>query len=125
MAGNRVASGVPWHPKRGHFHLRFRPLSSSAAHERITQFALQNTGNAERGRELFLNAEKTLCVKCHRLGEQGGNIGPILTGVGSRFSRIHLIESILDGRQSSTLQAEALKGSMPLSWDVQRAKFGR
>jgi len=36
-----------------------------------------------------------------------------------------LIEAILDGRQSPALQAEVLKGSMPLSWDEQRAKFGR
>ena len=30
------------------------------------------------------------------MSDQGGTIGPDLTGIGSRFSRIHLIESILD-----------------------------
>src|SRR5262249_41805605 len=35
-------------------------------------------------------------MKCHTLNEQGGRIGPDLTAVGSRFSRIHLIESILE-----------------------------
>lgn len=36
-----------------------------------------------------------------------------------------LIEAILDGRQSPALHSEGLKASIPLSWDVQRAKFGR
>ncbi|MFP6649960.1 MAG: hypothetical protein VB817_10885, partial [Pirellulaceae bacterium] len=49
------------------------------------------------GREVFLDSEKSQCVKCHRLAEQqAGQIGPDLTGIGSRFSRIHLIESILE-----------------------------
>ena len=45
---------------------------------------------------MFQNAEKSLCLKCHRLGEQGGSVGPDLAGIGSRFSRVHLIESILE-----------------------------
>jgi putative membrane-bound dehydrogenase-like protein len=91
-----VELGPPQDTEAAQFHLRFRPLSSSAQHERLTQYLLQNTGNVDRGRELFLNAEKSLCLKCHRLGDQGGAIGPNLTGVGSRFARIHLIESILE-----------------------------
>jgi quinoprotein glucose dehydrogenase len=39
---------------------------------------------------------KSQCLKCHRLGEQGEKIGPDLTGVGKRFARIHIIESILE-----------------------------
>src|SRR5207237_378908 len=52
--------------------------------------------NPQRGRQLFLDAEKSLCLKCHRLGDRGERIGPELTGVGSRFSRIYLVESILE-----------------------------
>ena len=78
------------------FHLRFRAKTSKLEHERLAQQLLTSGGNAERGRELFLNAEKSLCIKCHRLGTAGGQIGPDLTGIGSRFSRIHLIESLLE-----------------------------
>jgi putative heme-binding domain-containing protein len=78
------------------FHLNFRRKSSSADRERLTQAALTRGGNAERGRKLFFDAEKSLCMKCHRLGEQGERIGPELTGVGSRFSRIYIVESILE-----------------------------
>ncbi len=76
--------------------LRFRRKSAVERHERLAQLALTTQGSASRGRELFLNADKTGCVKCHRIGEQGGRIGPDLTGVGRRFSRIHLVESVLE-----------------------------
>jgi putative membrane-bound dehydrogenase-like protein len=78
------------------FHLRFRRKSASAELERLTQAALTRNGNAERGRKLFFDVEKSLCMKCHRLGDQGERIGPELTGVGSRFSRIYIVESILE-----------------------------
>jgi putative membrane-bound dehydrogenase-like protein len=78
------------------FHLRFRRKSSKADHERLTQAALTRAGNPERGRKLFLDIDKSQCLKCHRLADQGERIGPELTGVGSRFSRIYLIESILE-----------------------------
>jgi putative heme-binding domain-containing protein len=41
-------------------------------------------------------AEKSQCIKCHRLGSVGEQIGPDLTGVGNRFSRVHIVESILE-----------------------------
>lgn len=77
-------------------HARFRRKSSVERHEALTQAALTRTGNVERGRALFLNAEKTACIKCHKLGDQGGRIGPELTGIGRRFSRVHLVEAVLE-----------------------------
>jgi putative heme-binding domain-containing protein len=35
-------------------------------------------------------------MKCRQLGGQGERVGPKLTGVGARFSRIYLVESILE-----------------------------
>jgi quinoprotein glucose dehydrogenase len=35
-------------------------------------------------------------MKCHRFGDQGERVGPELTGVGGRFARAYIIESILD-----------------------------
>jgi putative membrane-bound dehydrogenase-like protein len=80
----------------GKFHLRFRPKLPAAEQERLVQAALARPGNVERGRQLFFDAEKSQCIKCHCLGDVGERIGPELTGVGSRFSRIHIIESILE-----------------------------
>ena len=58
--------------------------------------ALSRAGNPERGRQVFQNAEKSQCIKCHRLGDQGERVGPDLTGLGSRFSKVYIIESILE-----------------------------
>ena len=70
--------------------------TASERHARLIQLALAGGGNPARGREVYLNAEKTGCMKCHRLGDQGQAVGPDLTGAGRRFSRIHMIESILE-----------------------------
>jgi putative heme-binding domain-containing protein len=78
------------------FHVRFRAVGTSAEHERLAQSALARSGDAGRGRELFRNREKSLCLNCHRIGQEGNTIGPDLAGIGARFSRIHLIESILE-----------------------------
>jgi hypothetical protein len=92
---NRLLVQVEPAGAAGEFHLHFRRKSSTADHERLALAALSRGGNPERGRKLFLDTEKSLCLKCHRLGEQGERIGPELTGIGSRFSRIYIVESIL------------------------------
>jgi putative heme-binding domain-containing protein len=89
----RVEPGIN---ESGRFQLRFRRRSSRAEHDRLIAYALKSSGDVNRGRDIFANAEKSLCVRCHRLGPEGGRVGPDLTGIGSRFSRIHLIESILE-----------------------------
>lgn len=38
----------------------------------------------------------TLCLMCHRMGEEGGSVGPDLTAVASRYSRQVILESILE-----------------------------
>ena len=82
------------------FQLRFRRRSSKVEHERLVAYALKNPGDARRGRIIFTDTDKSTCIRCHRLGQDGGRIGPDLTGIGSRFSRIHLIESILEPNRS-------------------------
>jgi putative heme-binding domain-containing protein len=89
----RVAGGSADSPVE--FHLRFRRKSDLAEHERLLQAALTQSGDLERGRAVFVNVEKSLCLKCHRLGDQGERTGPELTGLGNRFSRIYIAESIL------------------------------
>ena len=91
-----VAKVEPDGSESARFHLRFRRRSSKIEHERLVAYALKTVGSVDRGRKVFANAEKAACIRCHRLGPEGGRIGPDLTGIGSRFSRIHLIESILE-----------------------------
>lgn len=92
----RLSVEVTTSDAKPRFQLRFRPVSSKADHERLTKLALSSRGNSGRGRDSFMNKEKAGCIKCHTLNGEGGRIGPDLTGIGRRFSRIHLIESILE-----------------------------
>jgi putative heme-binding domain-containing protein len=93
---NRVVVLVTAPRDRAEFQLRFRHKNSAAELEQFGQAALARAGDPERGRKLFFDAERLQCSKCHRVGDQGERIGPELTGLGDRFSRIHIVESILE-----------------------------
>jgi putative heme-binding domain-containing protein len=49
--------------------------------------------NFERGRQAFADVQ---CITCHRLGNDGGAVGPELTGAGSKYDARSLLESILE-----------------------------
>jgi putative membrane-bound dehydrogenase-like protein len=95
---NRVVVRLDGVKGSGEFSLRFRRVSSEAARERLALASLSRAGNPENGRKVFLDVEKSLCLKCHRVeGVRGGErIGPDLTGLGSRFSKAYVVESILE-----------------------------
>jgi quinoprotein glucose dehydrogenase len=52
-------------------------------------------GDAERGRDLFLNKTELSCVRCHQLNKVGGEVGPELAGIGGKQKRDYLLESIV------------------------------
>ena len=52
-------------------------------------------GDAERGRNLFLNKSEVTCQKCHKVNGVGGDVGPELTGIGAKQKRDYLLESIV------------------------------
>jgi putative heme-binding domain-containing protein len=52
-------------------------------------------GDAQRGRRIFFENDGLACLKCHRWGESGGEVGPPLTDIGARRSRKQILESIL------------------------------
>ncbi len=47
----------------------------------------------ENGRKAFVDAS---CFACHRVGNEGGGMGPDLTAVMRRFSPVEVLESIVD-----------------------------
>lgn len=51
-------------------------------------------GDAELGKALFHKTQK--CIACHRVGQEGGSIGPNLSDVGKRVKRDYILESIVD-----------------------------
>ena len=53
------------------------------------------SGDAERGRKIFLERADVSCLRCHGISGQGGNAGPDLAAVATRGDRAYLLESIL------------------------------
>jgi putative heme-binding domain-containing protein len=53
-------------------------------------------GDAQRGRLLFFGNSAAQCKNCHRIGEQGGQVGPELTQIGKKYDRSALLAKIAD-----------------------------
>ena len=62
---------------------------------------LEYGGDAQRGREIVFNHAASQCIRCHKLGKEGGKpsaeitIGPELTRIGKLRDRRHLVASLL------------------------------
>ncbi|WP_417392064.1 PVC-type heme-binding CxxCH protein [Gimesia sp.] len=52
-------------------------------------------GNAARGREIFYGRSDTSCRRCHMIRNNGGEVGPDLSGIGIDKDRRYLLEAIV------------------------------
>ena len=59
------------------------------------------------------------CVGCHKLGAEGGAVGPDLTHIGGKLSAAKIRESILDPAAEVTAGFEPLKDVMPKNFGNQ------
>jgi quinoprotein glucose dehydrogenase len=55
----------------------------------------QAGGSAERGRKVFFERSEVSCVRCHKIGDQGGEVGPDLSKIGSQQKPDYLLESLV------------------------------
>jgi putative heme-binding domain-containing protein len=53
----------------------------------------ERRGDAQRGSQVYRNQGK--CITCHRIGEEGTQVGPDLSQIGNKLERQALYESIL------------------------------
>ncbi len=53
------------------------------------------TGDANAGRDMFFD-KRMQCAVCHRIGTQGGAVGPALDDVGKRQTRGEILASLLE-----------------------------
>ena len=51
-------------------------------------------GDTKRGKDIFHNKPAVSCIRCHKIGWDGGNVGPELTDLGSKHDRRYIIEAI-------------------------------
>src|SRR6056297_697068 len=83
------------------------PLADLAPRDMVKEWKVDNLADAvsndkhaynfDRGKQMFAVAQ---CYKCHRMGMQGGILGPDLTGAGGRFSAKDLLTAIIEPNQS-------------------------
>jgi putative membrane-bound dehydrogenase-like protein len=73
---------------------RLREHRQRQAEELAEFLPLIRGGDVDRGRAVFLG-NAAACSSCHRVGDQGGQIGPDLTRIGASRSGRDLLESIL------------------------------
>ena len=52
-------------------------------------------GDIDSGRRIFFDRADVQCVRCHGVGDQGGQVGPPLTTIGGQKTREYLLESIV------------------------------
>ncbi len=52
-------------------------------------------GDADAGRKLFFERTQLSCVRCHKVGAKGGEVGPNLTTIATTRSPEYLLESIV------------------------------
>ncbi len=52
-------------------------------------------GDAAAGRRIFFERSDVQCVRCHRIGEQGGQVGPPLTKIAEQKTREYLLDAIV------------------------------
>jgi putative heme-binding domain-containing protein len=69
------------------------------------QAGLTSGRNFDRGRQLY---GAVACAACHRFVNEGGSIGPDLTGVAGRFSLHDLLESIVEPSKVISDQYQAI-----------------
>jgi len=59
-------------------------------------FAMQNDGDASRGKKLFADENRLACSKCHTVDGTASKAGPDLAFVGDKFPRRELIRAVLE-----------------------------
>ncbi len=66
-----------------------KPVTTDA----YAKFAARNPGSASAGKKLF--EDTATCAACHRVNGAGGQIGPDLSTVATKYDRAFLIDSVL------------------------------
>jgi putative heme-binding domain-containing protein len=70
-----------------------RPIVKEWSIAELPDAVLKDKGDWENGKRMFTAAA---CGRCHRVGSVGQLVGPDLTGVGRRFSRRDILQSIIE-----------------------------
>ncbi|HYG73944.1 MAG TPA: PVC-type heme-binding CxxCH protein [Planctomycetota bacterium] len=65
-------------------------------------------GDAALGRKVFYEKAEAQCMRCHKIGSEGGEAGPALGDVGKKQTREYILESILQPNAKISVGFESL-----------------
>ena len=68
------------------------PRSDEERNKAMTALAGIAGGNVDNGKAVF----RRVCIACHKVDNEGANLGPTMAGVGKRLDSYKLVESIID-----------------------------
>ena len=83
----------PWQHLRERAELAFPAMAQVAEENLLVVEWMKISGDARLGELLF--AGKANCASCHKVGDQGKEVGPSLSEIGSKLSHTGLYEAIL------------------------------
>ncbi len=79
-----------------HYNARFEQMEDPLARYIDTLAG----GDEVPGRQIFFGKTEISCVRCHKIGDVGGEVGPDISGVGRDKDRRYILEAILDPNKS-------------------------
>ncbi len=65
-------------------------------------------GNAERGARIFYERTQVSCVRCHKFGGRGGDVGPVLDKLVQEKDRRYLLEAVVKPNAAIAKDFESL-----------------
>ena len=86
---------------------------------------VRGNANARRGEAIYAR-ENLKCVACHRIGDQGGRVGPNLTAIGASSPLDYVIDSLIQPAKNvkegySTLVVQTAAGQVLTGIQVSRS----
>lgn len=76
---------------------RFRKANAEEGKSVLASFQGALLGGDEnRGSRIFYSHQTAQCIRCHVVGDYGGNAGPPLTNIASKLSREELLQALVE-----------------------------
>ena len=70
-------------------------------------------GDMANGEKIFRQHPIAACIRCHKVGDEGGVIGPVLDGLAGRKDRAYIFESLVDPSATMAEGFQLLASPMP------------
>lgn len=71
------------------------PVELAAEDERLRAHARENRGDPARGHAVFRRESGPMCIRCHAVHGEGGDVGPDLSRLGRERTREEILEQLL------------------------------